>query len=207
MAVIAVCSQKGGVGKTTVSRALLVEAVGAGLSAKLADLDTLQSTATDWYRIRLAQGVAPDVEVQAYGTLAAALRNASALDYLILDGAARSTTITLEMARRSDLVVLPSGCSSDDLRPAVRLANELEVGGVPRERIVFALCRVGTPGEERDARAYILKAGFSSVEGSLPERAAYRTAQNAGRAVTEVSILSLRRTAETFVSSIGRLLE
>ena len=51
--VIAFVSQKGGVGKSTLSRALAREAAASGLAVKIADLDTQQSTSVDWHRQRL----------------------------------------------------------------------------------------------------------------------------------------------------------
>jgi len=207
VAIIGVVSQKGGVGKSTISRALVTEATRCGLRSKLADLDTLQSTSTDWHRLRLAQGIDPVVEVQAYASLSSALRDAPLFDYFILDGPARSTSNTLAVAKAADLIVQPTGCSADDLRPAVRLANELVSRAIPRERLVFVFCRVGSEAEERDSRAYIQEAGFSAIEGSLPERPVYRTGQNHGRSVAEIAVRSLRLRAEQLIGNIGRLLE
>ena len=53
--IIAFVSQKGGVGKSTMSRALAREAANNGLKAKIADLDTQQGTSVDWHRTRLNQ--------------------------------------------------------------------------------------------------------------------------------------------------------
>jgi chromosome partitioning protein len=207
MAVVGVVSQKGGIGKSTLCQALVTEATRSGLRAKLADLDALQSTSVEWHRVRLAQGVEPAVDVQGFGSLAAALRDAVSFDYLVLDGPARSTSNTLAVARAADLVIQPTGCSSADLRPAVRLFNELAAGGILRGRLVMVLSRIGSDPEERDARAFIQEAGFAVVPGSIPERPAYRTAQNRGRALSEVSILSLRRRCEQVLEKIGELLD
>jgi hypothetical protein len=58
-----------------------------------------------------------------------------AADLLVIDGPARASAGTLELARQSDLVVQPSGCGLDDLRPAVLLFHELLAAGIPRERL------------------------------------------------------------------------
>jgi pantothenate kinase-related protein Tda10 len=47
-AIIAIVSQKGGVGKSTMARALAREAANNGLKVKIADLDTQQGTSVDW---------------------------------------------------------------------------------------------------------------------------------------------------------------
>jgi cellulose biosynthesis protein BcsQ len=44
--IISLVSQKGGVGKSAVARLLAVEFARAGWSVKIADLDTMQGTAT-----------------------------------------------------------------------------------------------------------------------------------------------------------------
>ena len=53
-AIVAFVSQKGGVGKSTLARALAREAAAGGLRVKVADLDTQQGTAVDWHRLRLS---------------------------------------------------------------------------------------------------------------------------------------------------------
>src|SRR3712207_7015844 len=57
------------------------------------------------------------------------------LDLLVLDGPARADAETLAIAKVSDLVVLPTGASLDDLRPAVRVANGLVTKGIPTTRL------------------------------------------------------------------------
>jgi chromosome partitioning protein len=49
--VVAFVSQKGGVGKSTLARALAREAAFGGLSVKVADLDMQQGTLVNWQRL------------------------------------------------------------------------------------------------------------------------------------------------------------
>ncbi|MGI4794611.1 MAG: AAA family ATPase, partial [Janthinobacterium lividum] len=51
--IIGLISQKGGVGKSTLARAIAREAAANGLKVKLADLDTQQGTSSNWHRRRL----------------------------------------------------------------------------------------------------------------------------------------------------------
>ena len=53
-AVIAFVSQKGGVGKTTLARALAAVCSHAGLDVMLADLDPRQQTLVHWQQARTA---------------------------------------------------------------------------------------------------------------------------------------------------------
>jgi len=65
MKIIAVVSQKGGVGKTTVSQVLSVEALNQGFASALIDTDP-QKSATEWGDQRTAAGIeAPTVVTPA----------------------------------------------------------------------------------------------------------------------------------------------
>jgi len=200
--VVAFVSQKGGVGKSTLARALAREGAKSGLRVKLADLDTQQGTAVDWHRTRLAAGVEPVISAEAYATAAQALAVAPQYDLLVLDGPARTSAATLEIARNSSVVVQPTGAAADDLRPAVREFHALAKAGIPKVKLVFALNRIGTDAEESDARRYIEDAGYEALPGSLPERAGYRIAQNAGYAITETRFAPLNERADALLQAL-----
>jgi chromosome partitioning protein len=200
--VIALISQKGGVGKSTIARALAREAAAGGLRVKVADLDTQQGTSVDWNRTRLEAGIEPTLSVESFKTAAQALAVADHFDLLVLDGPARTSQATLDIARNADLVVQPTGASLDDLRPAVREFHALAKAGIPLERLAFALNRVGTDAEESDARAYLTEAGYDVLDGCLVERPAYRQAQNEGRAVTETRYGRLNTRADALIQSL-----
>jgi chromosome partitioning protein len=200
--IIAFVSQKGGVGKSALARALVREAANNGLKAKIADLDTQQTTSVDWQRARLQAGIKPDVAVEAFATAEQALNVADHLDLLILDGPARTSRGTLAIARLADLVVQPTGASSDDLRPAVREFHALVQAGIPKAKLTFALNRIGTEAEEAEARAYVNEAGYAALEGCLLERPAYRKAMNVGRAITETSYAGLNAKADALIQAL-----
>jgi chromosome partitioning protein len=200
--VIAFVSQKGGVGKSTLARALAREGAANGLRVKLADLDTQQGTSVDWHRTRMDAGIEPTVSAEAFKTAAQALAVASQYDILIIDGPARTSQATLDIARAANLVVQPSGASLDDLRPAVREFHALVKAGVPRDRLAFALNRIGTDAEEADARAYLAEAGYAVLAGCLVERPAYRRAQNSGYSVTETRYAALNVRADVLIQSL-----
>ena len=194
--IIGLISQKGGVGKSTLARAVAREAAASGLKVKLADLDTQQGTSSNWHRRRLESGLEPAFSVEAYKTAAQALKVAPEFDFLVLDGPARASAATLEIAKQAALVVQPTGASVDDLHPAVLTFHELVRAGIPVARLVFALCKIGTDAEEGEARAYVAQAGFHSLKGFIPERPAYRQAQNLGLTITETRFPQLNRRAD-----------
>jgi chromosome partitioning protein len=200
--IIAFVSQKGGVGKSTLARALAREAVAGGLRTKIADLDTQQGTSVDWHRTRLHAGIEPAVSAEAYATADQALKEAAHYDLLIIDGPARTSKGTLAIARVADLVVQPSGPSVDDLRPAVREFHALLKEGIPKDKLTFAFNRVGTANEESEARTYVAEAGYTALDGCLLERPAYRKAQNGGLAVTETSYAGLNAKADALIQAL-----
>jgi len=201
-AVVALVSQKGGVGKSALARTLARDAAAAGLVVKLADLDVQQGTCLDWSRDRNAAGVEPSVSVESFRSAAAALATRDKVDLLILDGPARTSQATLEIARVADVVVQPSGPSADDLRPVVRTWRELVTAGIATKRLAVALNCVGSDAEEADARAFLERAEIEPLKQALPERVAFRQALNSGRAMTETRYPALNSMASSLVQDI-----
>jgi len=195
--IVAMVSQKGGVGKSTLARLLAREFAAQGWNVKIGDLDISQGTSFQWRTRRLQTKIEPDVPVEQFGSVDKALALADQYDMLILDGAPHSTSATRAIAQASHLTVIPTGLSLDDLPPAVVLAHDLVKQGVPHDKIVFALCRVGDSAVEiEEARAYLGEARYDILPGSLPEKTAYRRATDEGRALTETRYDSLNHRAE-----------
>ncbi|MGH6842432.1 MAG: AAA family ATPase [Methylocella sp.] len=203
--VIAFVSQKGGVGKSTLSRGLAREAAKNGLAVKIADLDTQQGTSVEWHRRRLDKGVEPVISVEAYKTSDQALAQAGRYDLLIIDAPARASEGTQRIAQRASLVVQPTNPALDDLGPAVRLFHELIKAGIPKKRLVFAINHVLTDAEEMAAREYLNEAGYEVLLGFLPSKTSYRDAQNHGRSVTETRYDALNSKADALIQSLINL--
>jgi chromosome partitioning protein len=179
-------SQKGGVGKSTLVWALATVAASVKINVTIADLDPQQQTVARWEERREEHDAGPPLDVVSVRSVAEAIQARHTGDQLlIIDAAAGTSKETLEIAEQADLIVQPTGAGIDDLDPAIILFHELVREGVPPDRLVMALCRVATQGEEDAARAYVEKAGYAVLPGSVRERAAYRHAHNRGRAVTE----------------------
>jgi chromosome partitioning protein len=107
--VVAFVSQKGGVGKSTLARALAAVAAYANVKVMLGDLDLQQQTLLLWDKARKEDRVAPRIPVEAFPGMDEALARTRDADLLILDTAGRVNDETLEVARRVDLVVQPKG--------------------------------------------------------------------------------------------------
>jgi chromosome partitioning protein len=203
--VIAFVSQKGGVGKSTLSRGLAREAAKSGLAVKIADLDTQQGTSVEWHRRRLDEGVEPIISVEGFKTADQALAQVDRYDLLIIDAPARASEGTQKIAQRAALVVQPTNPALDDLGPAVRLFHELTKAGIPKSRLVFAINHVLTDAEEIAAREYLTEAGYEVLKGYLPSKTSYRDAQNHGRSVTETRYDALNSKADGLIQSLINL--
>lgn len=200
---IGVVSQKGGVGKSTLSRMIAREYSAAGWDVKLADMDPSQGTSFKWHSRRLGNGLEPQVSVEMFKRVADALKKADSYDLIIFDGAPHSTEATKQIAEECAMVILPTGNALDDLEPTVALARELHNNGITKEKIAFVLCRVGnSETETQQAADYLESSGFFLLAGSLPEKTVYRRASDTGRAATETSHPSTNERAMEVMRSI-----
>jgi len=201
--VVGMVSQKGGVGKSTLARMMAREFVEGGLSTKIADLDTQQQTCTNWAGRRAENGIIPEILVQSFASLKSAMEDAERFDAMILDGKPNASEQTLEIAKASDLVVIPTGQTVDDLHPGVVLAHSLIKKGIPAEKIVFAMFK--TTGSEREnaaARDYVAQAGYTVLSGEVGVSTAYGSASDIGKAITETSFRSLNERASKLAQSV-----
>ena len=200
--VVAFVSRKGGVGKSSFARAFARESAAGGLDVRIADLDTQQGTSLDWCRSRAQKQHEPSVAVESFGSCKQALAKARC-DVLVIDAPAGASPMDVfNIAQSADIVVQPSGPSLDDLQPCVREFLALQKRGIPARKLYVALNHIGTEAEEAMAREYLQEAGLHVLGGYIPERPAYRTAQNNGRAITETSFDSLNESAERVIQNI-----
>lgn len=207
--IVGVVSQKGGVGKSTLARAVATTYAAAGWNVKVADLDINQASSFSWLQRRLARHVEPVVAVETFGNVGQALKLADAYDLMVLDGAPHATRATVEIGKRAHLTVLPTGLSLDDLEPTVLLANALtKEHGVPLERIAIALVKTGdSPRELEEARAYLAATPYHVLDSQIPEKTAFRRAQDAGQSVVECPYRSPRKQADALIQSLIDRLE
>ena len=114
MQIIALISQKGGAGKTTLAIALAVAAERAGLTSVLVDLDP-QASAAQWSDLREAETpvVTCSPAVRLTSVLKSAQRTGASL--AVLDTAPHATDAALIAARASDFVLIPCRPATADL--------------------------------------------------------------------------------------------
>lgn len=201
--IIGIVSQKGGVGKSTISRLVAREYANAGWGVKIADLDIAQGTSFSWQARRLQNGIEPAIPVERFGSVNQALKISRNYDLMIMDGAPHATQGTLQIAQNSDLIILPTGLALDDLEPSILLAHELCKKGIDKKKIAFCLCRVGdSQAEMEEAIEYIQQARYKILDGFIPEKTGYRRASDDGLAATETRFASLNEKADQLAQSI-----
>jgi chromosome partitioning protein len=203
-AVIAFISQKGGVGKSTLARALAAVCAQARLKVVLADLDPRQQTLVHWQHARTKHRISPRPSVEAFSDAAEAVEQAEDCDLLILDTPGGVNDDTLAVARMAHLIVQPTGPTLDDLHPTVLLFHELVEAGIHPSRLVAALCRVLDDEEDAVVRAFLEEAGYEVLEGSIPESITYRVAHNRGRSLTETDERAFNERADRLIEALLR---
>src|ERR1044072_6154885 len=105
--IIAFVSKKGGVGKSTLARALAATCARHGWATTLADLDAEQQTATRWQHPRERNAVAPPLTLKAFANVDAVIASEQDADVLIVDAPGNATKTTAEVASVGHLIVQP----------------------------------------------------------------------------------------------------
>lgn len=125
MQTIALISQKGGVGKTTLAIHLATAFVAAGYNTLLVDLDP-QASAAEWKDSRAAE--TPPVIAIPPARLTKIIESSQGIgtDVLILDTAPHSEGTALDASRAADLILVPCQPSIMDLRALRKTALLLE---------------------------------------------------------------------------------
>ena len=201
--IISLISQKGGVGKSALARLLAVEVARAGWAVKIADLDPAQGTSTKWKARRDQSELHPEIAVEKFRTVDRAIKESERFDLMILDGPAHAEQGGRVIAQNSDLILMPTGYSLDDMEPQVEAAYELEDAGVPSSRIFFCFCRArGSDSEDRAARSYLARARMNVLDPIFPELASIRQGHAEGRAVSEVPFPKVQEKAIAVAQAI-----
>jgi chromosome partitioning protein len=201
--IISVVAQKGGVGKSSIARTLAVEFTRAGWSVLLADIDNSQATANRWSeKRRNVAGIEPQIATAIYSTASLAIKASANYQLTVIDGAPHATIGTADAAAASDLVIIPTGSSMDDLEPAVLLASELS-SSLNSENIVFALYKTTSTAQARESRETLESYGFAVLPGEIGVKTGYIEAFDKGFCATETKYQHLNEKAGALVQSVA----
>jgi len=196
MTIIAFISQKGGVGKSTLSQAFAVEAKKQKIKVLLADCDSQQATSQEWNKIK------GRIPCQVFNQVKDIWPLVKQYDLIIIDAPARTSQGTLEVAKRADLIIQPTGASRADLIPAVKEFNALVKAKIDKKKLLFIPTRLSTPTEYQLIQAYLKNTGYACSPHYLMEKTSYKQIQNEGRSISEVSYRTLKKQVKELVNEL-----
>ncbi len=182
MQTIAIISQKGGTGKTTLALNLAVASEQAGQPAVIVDLDP-QASAKAWHDSR---DNAPPVVISAHASrlnevLGIAKENGAVL--VIIDTAPHSERDALTAARAANIILIPCRPSIVDLRAIVSTQELAEIAKTPAYAVLNAVPPRGHLADE--AAAAIKGYGLDVAPVNLAQRAAFVHSLTVGKGVIE----------------------
>ena len=186
MKIIAVISQKGGVGKTTLATALAVAADHDGKSVALFDLDP-QASACFWADRRRATGkgetpVVRDVNHNRLPHVIAAMEQAGC-DLIVLDCPPVHRDVADEAIKAADMVLIPTRAEALDMRAMTQTVRLVQQAG-KRPSVVLTFCPP-TGAEIEQAREIVAQLGADLSPVEIHLRKAFSRAQQEGLAPQE----------------------
>lgn len=184
MQVVALSSQKGGSGKTTLTGHLAVQAARTG-NGKVAVIDTdPQGSAAGWGRARAADE--PVVFTAAPSQLPAAIERLKSDGYslVFIDTPPAVTEAISEVVRLSDMVLIPTRPSPHDLR-AVGATVDIVEG---HEKAMIFIVNSATRGARITAEAAVALSQHGTVAPvTVHHRVDYAASMIDGRTVMEIN--------------------
>lgn len=173
MKVIAVLSEKGGAGKTTVAVHLAVAAQLAGLETAVIDLDP-QGSAADWSDRRGSVPEAVAVPPVRLEKLLSDLRENGA-DLVVIDTGRDSNNAGYTAAQAADFVLIPCRAGGFDFQALNRTLDMCRLAH-KRPWLLLNGMRPGASRAEKDAREALAGDTHDIAPMVMHERAVYRAA-------------------------------
>jgi chromosome partitioning protein len=183
MHTIAILSQKGGTGKTTLTLHLAVASERAGQAAAVIDLDP-QASAAGWKDSRPGEtpAVVPVPSSRLPQALEAARVGGAAITFI--DTAPHATDSALAAAEAADLVLIPCRAGILDLRAIGTTVRAIKLSGKPAYVVLNAM-PPRAPNVLADATAAVAVHGLHVVPFTMQQRAAYAHSLTAGQTAQE----------------------
>lgn len=186
MKTIAIVSQKGGTGKTTLALNLAAAAERLKFQTVVVDLDP-QASAKLWYDLRVhkAENNSPVVISAQAAVLPDVLNKAKThgADLIIIDTAPHSETAALAAARAADLILIPCRPSYFDLGS---IKTTIDLAALAKAKTIAFLNAVPARGTLADeAQQVINNNGLNVSPVRLGQRAAFVHSLTIGKSVLE----------------------
>jgi chromosome partitioning protein len=182
MQTIAIISQKGGVGKTTLATALAVAAEADGKQAAIFDLDP-QASASFWHDMREAE--TPAVAAVPSSRLTHLLQAAkeSGCDIAIIDAPPFAKDIAFEAAHHADFILIPTRPAVLDVMSMTKTLDLVRYYSKPAAVVLTFCPHIGR--ELADTEDAIKHLGATLCPVRIGNRIAFSRAQQTGLAAQE----------------------
>lgn len=183
MKTVAILSQKGGTGKTTLAVHLALAAERRDVVVAVLDLDP-QASAAEWKDSR--DGDTPSVTSIQSSRLGKALEVAASAGaaLIIIDTAPHSADAAVAAAEAADLILIPCRAGILDLRAIATTARIVKVTGKPAY-VVLNTIPPNSPRIVADAIAAVQQHGLPVAPVVIHQRSAYAHALTAGQTAEE----------------------
>lgn len=199
--IISCIGQKGGGAKSTIARTLAAGFTEAGWKTHLADIDEKQQTSLKWCKRREDAGL-PVIDCGLYRRVDTAVKLKDQYHLLIIDGRPAAETTSLDVAMESDLVLVSTGTTIDDLEPSLELVRELVKKGISQDKIVFIVAKSPSDSEGIKAQETIKAWGFCVLNSVIPFKTSYGNALDQGRSLSETPFKSLNTIAKNMTEEV-----
>ena len=187
MKTLALVSQKGGAGKTTLALHLALAAHQAGYQTAIVDLDP-QASAWKWSQRRKAPPEAVGASPEQLESIKAKAQ-AGGLDILILDSAPNADRASLIACKAADLVLIPCQASILDIDAIGASYDLTEIARKPA-CIVFNKCSTLTDRDEIESREGMKKRNVEVCPDILHDLVIFKRSLIVGRTATEMEPIS-----------------
>ncbi|NHO40473.1 ParA family partition ATPase [Acetobacter ghanensis] len=184
MPTIAIISQKGGAGKTTLALHLAAAAEATGHTALVIDVDP-QATASQWAAWR--KDAPPVVIDSAPPRLAAKIEQAMSqgAEFIVIDTPPHADSAASAAVEVADLVLIPCRPSAFDLAAIKTTASLIKMRGKP----AFVVFTAGSPTAPRmyeEATQLVESYGLNACPHIIADRAVFRHAAAEGKTAMEI---------------------
>jgi chromosome partitioning protein len=183
MATVAIVSQKGGSGKTTLAIHLATAAAIGGKLAAIVDMDPQASAAawSDW-RGDFQPEVITCPPVRLPRTIQAAVRNGAEL--IVIDTPPHADAAAREAVKAADLVLVPTRPRAFDLQAVEATADLVGYAGKPAF-VVLNSVPAGATNLITEASEFVEALGFRVCPIRFGDRAAFHRSTGAGQVASE----------------------